>query len=76
MKIAKTSVNAATPRFLNLTSATNYTLTIGGDLNIEQTAPDSTNVRFVNDGDGDVRINVAGNYVHESGNLVFVECKF
>ena len=72
LKIAKTS-GSATERFLNLTTATNHTLTIGGDLNIEQTGAATTNVRFVDDGDGDIIINVAGDYLHESGNLVFVD---
>lgn len=71
-KVAKTSANG-TARLLNLTSATNYSLNIGGDLNIESTAPGTTNIYFVNDGDGDATINVTGNYIHESGNLSFVD---
>ena len=50
LKIARTSVGTES-WLLNLGSAANYTLTIGGDLNIEQAATDSTNVCFINDGD-------------------------
>lgn len=72
LKISKTSVGTES-WLLNLGSTSNYTLTIGGDLSIGQTAPDSTNVSFINDGDGDAVINVAGNYLHGNGHLVFVD---
>ncbi|MGZ8510747.1 MAG: beta strand repeat-containing protein, partial [Chitinophagaceae bacterium] len=72
LTISKTSGNVS-PRFLNLTSATNYTLAIGRDFIIKRTAPATTNVYFVNDGVGDAIITVARNYIHQDGNLVFVD---
>ena len=72
LTISKTSGQPAV-RLLNFTTATDFTLTVGGNLIIEQPSPGGTNVYFVNDGDGDAIINVAGNYNHKSGNLGFVD---
>ncbi len=72
LKITTTSGQPAV-RFLNFSSDIGYTLNVGGNLIIERTAPATTNVAFINDSDGDAIINVAGNYTHLGGNLVFVD---
>ena len=71
LTIIKTSENSS-PWLLIFTSNADYTLNIDGDLNIQQEpATATTNVEFLNGGTGIGIINVAGNYNHEAGNLVF-----
>jgi len=71
LTIVKTSGTSST-WLLNFTSNTNYTLNIGGDLIIQQEpAAATTNIEFLNGGNGVGIINVAGDYNHEAGNLVF-----
>ena len=71
LTIVKTSENSI-PQLLSFTRNDNYTLNIGGDLNIQQTpAAATTNVVFLNAGSGIAIINVAGDYNHSSGTLAF-----
>ncbi|RYF95859.1 MAG: hypothetical protein EOO00_04090, partial [Chitinophagaceae bacterium] len=62
--IRKTSVRPAISWYLFFSSASDFTLNIGGDLIIEQADDDLTNVCFINEGAGDAVINVGGNYEH------------
>jgi hypothetical protein len=70
--IRKTSVQSSTAWYLNFSTISDFTLDIGGDLIIEQAATDLTSVCFINEGTGNAIVNVAGNYIHQDGNLLFV----
>lgn len=70
--IRKTSIQPSTAWYLNFSTVSDFTLHIGGDLIIEQAASDLTSVCFINEGTGNAIVNVQGNYIHQDGNLLFV----